>query len=101
MLLQRWKGGDREALPTLVSLAYGDLHSIAIGYLTRENRGHTLQATGLVNELYLRLAQVRGVSLVNRRHFFAFAAQLMRAILTDHARRTRAGTPCCRAASHA
>jgi RNA polymerase sigma factor (TIGR02999 family) len=74
----------------LASLAYEDLHAIAIGYLRREDAGHTLQATGLVNELYLRLAQVRGVELSNRRHFYTFAAQLMRMILIDHARQTRA-----------
>jgi RNA polymerase sigma factor (TIGR02999 family) len=90
LLLQRWKSGDREALARLVSVAYGDLHAIAMGYLRHEGPGHTLQATGLVNELYLRLAQVRGVPLIDRRHFYAFAAQLMRAILIDHARRYRA-----------
>src|SRR5580658_3912567 len=89
-LLHRWKEGDREALASLASLAYEDLHAIAIGYLRREVTGHTLQATGLVNELYLRLAQVRGVQLTNRRHFYTFAAQLMRMILIDHARQTRA-----------
>src|ERR1022692_3098126 len=89
-LLHRWKAGDREALASLASLAYEELHAIAIGYLRREVAGHTLQATGLVNELYLRLAQVRGVQLTNRRHFYTFAAQLMRMILIDHARQTRA-----------
>jgi RNA polymerase sigma factor (TIGR02999 family) len=89
-LLHRWKEGDREALASLASLAYEELHAIAIGYLRREVAGHTLQATGLVNELYLRLAQVRGVQLTNRRHFYTFAAQLMRMILIDHARQTRA-----------
>ncbi len=89
-LLHRWKDGDREALANLATLAYEDLHAIAIGYLRRENTGHTLQATGLVHELYLRLVQVRGVELTNRRHFYTFAAQLMRMILIDHARQTRA-----------
>jgi len=85
-LLHRWKQGDREALASLASMAYEDLHAIAIGYLRRENPGHTLQATGLVNELYLRLAQVRGAQFADRRHFYTFAAQLMRMILIDHAR---------------
>ena len=89
-LLHRWKQGDREALASLASMAYEDLHAIAIGYLRREDPGHTLQATGLVNELYLRLAQVRGVQFANRRHFYTFAAQIMRMILIDHARQTRA-----------
>ena len=89
-LLQRWKAGDKEALATLAAVAYDHLHAIAIGYLRREGAGHTLQATGLVNELYLRLAQVRNVQLTDRRHFFTFAAQLMRMILIDHARQSRA-----------
>lgn len=89
-LLHRWKTGDHEALASLASLAYEDLHAIAMGYLRREAPGHTLQATGLVNELYLRLAQVRGIELTNRRHFYTFAAQVMRMILIDHARQSRA-----------
>jgi RNA polymerase sigma factor (TIGR02999 family) len=89
-LLQRWKEGDREALASLASLAYPDLHAIATGYLRRQESGHTLQATGLVNELYLKLSQVRSVHLADRRHFFGFAAQLMRMILIDHARQTHA-----------
>jgi RNA polymerase sigma factor (TIGR02999 family) len=89
-LLQRWKEGDRQALASLASLAYDDLHAIATGYLRREAAGHTLQATGLVNELYLRLAKVRGIELADRRHFFTFAAQLMRMILIDYARKSRA-----------
>src|SRR5260370_35899592 len=89
-LLRRWKEGDREALGRLASLAYGDLHSIATGYLPHEGSGHTLQASGLVNELYLRLAQVRGVQLTDRLHLFPFAAQIMRMILIDHARQCRA-----------
>lgn len=89
-LLHRWKEGDREALASIASLAYQDLHAIAIGYLRRESSGHTLQATGLVNELYLRLAHVRNVHLSDRRHFYTFAAQLMRLILIDHARQSRA-----------
>ena len=89
-LLRRWKTGDREALANLVSLAYPDLRAIASGYLRRERPGHTLQATGLVNELYLRLAQVSHIDLTDRRHFYAFAAQLMRMILIDYARQSQA-----------
>ena len=89
-LLQRWKAGDRDALASLASVAYEDLHAIAAGYLRREGPGHTLQATGLVNELYLRLAQVKGVELTDRRHFFTFAAQMMRRILIDSARQSGA-----------
>ena len=97
-LLHRWQVGDREALGALASAAYNNLRAIAAGYLRRERSGHTLQATGLVNELYLRLAQIRSVQLEDRRHFYAFAAQLMRLILIDHARQARAGK---RPGSHA
>jgi RNA polymerase sigma factor (TIGR02999 family) len=89
-LLRRWKTGDREALASLAALAYPQLRSIASGYLRHERPGHTLQATGLVNELYLRLSQIRHVELTDRRHFYTFAAQVMRLILIDYARQTRA-----------
>jgi RNA polymerase sigma factor (TIGR02999 family) len=89
-LLVRWNEGDREALSILASLAYEDLRAIAAGYLRRENRGHTLQATALVNELYIRLARQRGVHLTDRRHFYTLAAMMMRRILTDYARQTNA-----------
>jgi len=85
-LLQRWKLGDREALSSLASLTYGELHAIAAGYLRRESSCHTLQATGLVNELYLRLMRQNSLQLTNRRHFFTFAAMVMRRILCDYAR---------------
>jgi RNA polymerase sigma factor (TIGR02999 family) len=77
-------------LASLASLAYDDLHAIASRYLRRESANHILQATGLVNELYVRLAQVREVHLTDRRHFYAFAAQLMRMILIDYARQSTA-----------
>lgn len=89
-LLQRWKEGDREAFQQVVTLAYDDLRAIAVGYLQRGGHGNTLQATGLVNELYLKLAQVRGAAIKDRSHFFAFAAQLMRMILIDYLRQTKA-----------
>ena len=89
-ILHRWKTGDQEALSSLASLAYPELRTIASGYLRRERAGHTLQATGLVNELYLRLTRVKNVQLADRRHFYTFAAQMMRAILIDHARQYRA-----------
>jgi RNA polymerase sigma factor (TIGR02999 family) len=88
-LLQRWKEGDREALHSVVTLAYNDLRAIALGYLRRGGVGGTLQATGLVSELYLKLGQVRGAALKDRRHFYAFAAQLMRMILIDHSRQAK------------
>jgi len=90
VLLHRWSEGDRDALSNLTSVAYPHLRAIAGGYLRREGSGHTLQATGLVNELYLRLAQIKDINLIDRRHFYAFAAQLMRMILIDYARQSRA-----------
>jgi RNA polymerase sigma factor (TIGR02999 family) len=89
-ILDRWKTGDPEALASLASLAYPELRAIASGYLRRERPDHTLQATGLVNELYLRLAQVKHIALSDRRHFYTFAAQMMRVILIDYARQRRA-----------
>jgi RNA polymerase sigma factor (TIGR02999 family) len=89
-LLHRWEEGDREAFEKVMTLAYGDLRSIALGYLRRGAASHTLQATGLVNELYLKLSQVRGASLKDRRHFYAFSAQLMRMILIDYSRQAKA-----------
>ena len=61
-----------------------------MGYLQRRSSSNTLQATALVNELYMKLAQVRSAPLKDRRHFYTFAAQLMRMILSDHARRSQA-----------
>jgi RNA polymerase sigma factor (TIGR02999 family) len=88
-LLQRWGDGDSAALASIASVTYDDLRSLAGGYLRRESRAHTLQATGLVNELYLRLTQQRATKLTDRRHFFAFSAMMMRRILSDYARRLR------------
>ena len=89
-LWSRWKQGDGAALDSLAALAYDQLHTIAAGYLRHESRGHTLQATGLVNEIYLRLASQRKLQLTDRRHSFTFAALLMRRILVDYARRSQA-----------
>jgi RNA polymerase sigma factor (TIGR02999 family) len=89
-LLHRWNEGDREAFQQVVTLAYDDLRVIALGYLQRGGRGATLQATGLVNELYLKLAKVRSAALKDRCHFYTFAAQLMRMILVDYSRQAKA-----------
>lgn len=86
MLFSRWKDGDETALSQIASIAYPDLRSLAGYYLTRERSGHTLQATGLVNELYLRLRQMQGVDVTNREHFYSLAARVMRRILVDYAR---------------
>jgi RNA polymerase sigma factor (TIGR02999 family) len=89
-LLQQWSRGDRDALEKLTPLVYEELRGIAAGYMRDERPGHTLQATALVNEAYVRLIGQRRVSWQNRAHFFGIAAQLMRRILIDHARRRQA-----------
>jgi RNA polymerase sigma factor (TIGR02999 family) len=86
-LLQQWRGGSREALDQLIPLVYGELRLIASRYLTRERRDHVLQTTALVNEAYLKLVGQRDVKWQNRSHFFGIAAQLMRRIVVDDARR--------------
>jgi RNA polymerase sigma factor (TIGR02999 family) len=86
-LLQDWKDGKPKAFESLVPLVYADLRRIAHGYLLREQPGHTLQATGLVHELYLRLSNQREANWEDRAHFYTFSAKIMRMILADHARR--------------
>jgi RNA polymerase sigma factor (TIGR02999 family) len=85
-LLREWKGGQPEAFEKLIPLVYADLKRIAYGYLHHERPDHTLEATGLVHELYLRLCHQREVNWEDRAHFFTFTAKVMRMILTDHAR---------------
>jgi RNA polymerase sigma factor (TIGR02999 family) len=89
-LLQAWGGGDHAALDQLVPIVYEELHRQAQRYLQRENPGHTLQTTALVHEAYLRLVDQRQARWQNRAQFFGIAAQLMRRILVDHARRHQA-----------
>jgi RNA polymerase sigma factor (TIGR02999 family) len=89
-LLIEWNNGDKDALARLMPLVYTELHSLAQYYLRRERADHTLQATGLVHEAYLRLVDQTNVSWQNRAHFFGIAANLMRQILVDHARKARA-----------
>jgi RNA polymerase sigma factor (TIGR02999 family) len=88
-LLRDWKEGDKEAFEALLPLVYPDLKRIASGYLRRERPDHTLQATGLVHELYLRLSNQREAKWEDRAHFFTFTAKIMRMILADHARRNQ------------
>lgn len=85
-LLGQWGGGDREALDELMPLVYDELRSMAHRHMARERDGHTLQATALVNEVYLKLKDERAGQWRNRAHFFAVAAQMMRFILVDYAR---------------
>ncbi len=89
-LLIDWSDGDREALRRLTPIVLDDLHRLAASYLRRERTGHTLQATALVNEVYMRLVDQKRVRWRDRAHFFAVAAQFMRRILVDSARAHRA-----------
>ena len=86
-LLQQWRGGSRDAFDRLIPLVYDELKVIASRRLAREWRDEALQTTALVNEAYLRLIGQRSVDWQNRAHFFAIAAQLMRRIVVDDARR--------------
>ena len=85
-LLQAWRGGNDQALDKLTPQVYRELHQAARRSMSRERDGHTLQATALINELYLRLSDLRPVDWQNRAHFFALCARQMRRILTDLAR---------------
>jgi RNA polymerase sigma factor (TIGR02999 family) len=85
-LLKAWSGGERGALERLLPLVYGELRRLAASYMRRERSDHTLQPTALVHEAYLRLVD-QNVDWQNRAHFFGIAAQMMRRILVDHARR--------------
>jgi len=88
-LLLAWSRGDRAALDKLLPLLHDELRRLAAHFMRRERADHTLQPTALVNEAYLRLVDQRTVQWQNRAHFFAIAAQLMRRILVDHARKQR------------
>ena len=86
-LLVAWGDGDQAALSRLIPLVYQELHRMAARYMRRESPGHTLQTSGLVNEAYLKLVDQKNVRWQNRAQFVGVAAQLMRRILVDHARR--------------
>ena len=86
-LLVAWSAGDAKALEELIPLVYGELRRLAERHLARERAGHTLQPTAVVHEAYLKLVDQKRVSWKNRGHFFAVAAQAMRRLLVDHARR--------------
>jgi RNA polymerase sigma factor (TIGR02999 family) len=86
VLLQAWGEGDAQALDRLTPLVYHELRRIARGYMAHERPDHTLQATALVNEAYLRLIDTRQVDWHGRAHFLAICARAMRQILVDHAR---------------
>ena len=88
-LLNAMKHGDANAADRLLPLIYGELHRLAKSYMRRERPEHTLQATALINEAYLRLVQ-HGADWNNREHFIGAAAQVMRRVLVDYARSHRA-----------
>jgi RNA polymerase sigma-70 factor (ECF subfamily) len=85
-LLLAWSDGDEKALKKLTSIIYNELHRLARRYMAAERPDHTLQATALVNEAYMRLVNWKPMRWQNRAHFFAVSAQLMRRILVDFAR---------------
>ena len=85
-LLLAWRAGDASAAERLLPLVYEELHRQAARAMWREDAAHTLQATALVNEAYLRLVDQRRVEWKSRAHFFGIAAQMMRRVLVDHAR---------------
>jgi RNA polymerase sigma-70 factor (ECF subfamily) len=85
-LLQAWRQGDERALEKLTPQVYRELHLAAKRCMARERDGHTLQTTALINELYLRLSDLKLIDWQNRTHFFALCARQMRRILTDQAR---------------
>ena len=89
-LLDAWSGGEKEAFEKLVPLVFDDLRKMARAKLAKESPGHTLEPTGLVNELYLKLVGRRSVQWQSRTQFFATMSQIMRRILVDHARRRSA-----------
>src|SRR4051812_6841142 len=85
-MLQAWSEGNGEILEELMPIVYEELHKQAARFLRRERREHTLQATALIHEAYLKLISQREVNWESRTHFFAIAANLMRRILVDYAR---------------
>jgi RNA polymerase sigma-70 factor (ECF subfamily) len=89
-LLLLWSRGDQAALDRLVEVVYEELYKLAHGYLRQERPDHTLQPTALINEAYLRLVKQDFPEWQSRRHFYGVAAQLMRQILVDYARKRAA-----------
>lgn len=86
-LLVKWGRGDKTALDELIPLVYDELRKLAANYLRRKPGAHTLQATALVHEAYVRLADQKSISMQHRAQFFGLAAKVMRDILVDHARK--------------
>ena len=89
LLLGKWKDGEPSAFEELMPLVYPHLRQVAAAYVRRERNPDALQGTALVHELYLRLLNQKKASWEDRRHFYTFAAKVMRLILIDHARETQ------------
>lgn len=89
-LLEQWGAGDKHALDRLMPCIYDELKRVAAGYLRGERPEHTLQPTALVHETYLRMVHLHSPKIENRKHFLVLAAQAMRRVLVDHARRHNA-----------
>lgn len=89
-VLKAWSSGRTAALDRLMPLVHAELMKLARAYMRRERGNHTLQATGLVNEAYLRLVDQRDVTWQDRRHFYGIAARCMRRVLVDYARQRAA-----------
>jgi len=85
-LLRAWSDGDQSALDRLMPLVEEELRKLARAYMRRERKDHTLQATALVNEAFVRLVDARGLAWQDRAHFIGVSARLMRRVLVDHAR---------------
>jgi RNA polymerase sigma factor (TIGR02999 family) len=86
-LLHQWGAGDTDARDRLIPIVYAELRKNAAALLSKERPGHTLSATGLVHEVFLKLVNQREVSLQNRAHFFGAAGHIMRRVLVDHAKK--------------
>jgi RNA polymerase sigma factor (TIGR02999 family) len=90
LLLGKWRDGEPSAFEQLMPLVYPHLRQVAAAYVRRERNPDLLQGTALVHELYLRLLKQKKADWTDRRHFYAFAAKVMRMILIDHARESQA-----------
>jgi len=90
LLLGKWRDGEPAAYDELMQLVYPHLRQVAAAYVRRERNPDLIQGTALVNELYLRLLNQKKAEWADRRHFYTFAAKVMRLILIDHARETQA-----------
>jgi RNA polymerase sigma factor (TIGR02999 family) len=85
-LLRAWSAGEENALEQLIPVIYDELHRLAHRYMARERAGHLLETTALINEAYLKLADIESLDWQSRAHFYAISAQQMRRILVDYAR---------------